>query len=163
MVIDSSASEHVVADINLFHSITDVEDLKVELASGYTVRSRHKSKVLVYTGTVTLVLSTVCFLSILQVNLSPCTRLDKYNIATAIFQKTCNLVDRENNDQNIAVIRRRRSDVLHTVEIIKRQEKDGENVCSARQKSKRLHEHDERVIRNLWHRRLVHANQTTTV
>lgn len=42
MTIDSSALEHVVADIDLFYSVKDVAKLEAKLANSSTVKSRHK-------------------------------------------------------------------------------------------------------------------------
>lgn len=107
MIVDSGVSEHVVADINPFHSVTNVDEVEVKLANGNTVKSRHKDKVFVDAEVMTLALCTVYIIPTPHLNLSSCTRLDEYRITTLISQKECNLVYREKNDHNITAIPRR--------------------------------------------------------
>lgn len=90
MIIDIGASENVVASINLFHSVMDVEEGKVDLANGKRVNFRHNDKALFDTGTMTLVLSTVHFIPTLQLNLLSCFRLDEFEITAVVSKKTCN-------------------------------------------------------------------------
>lgn len=84
MIYDSAASERVAAGIKLFHSVTDVEKVEVELANGSTVKSRRQGKVLVDTGILILVLRTVYFIPTLWLNLLSCSSLDEYGITTTI-------------------------------------------------------------------------------
>lgn len=85
MVIDGGLLEHFLDGINFFHSVTDVEEVKHELANGSTVKSMHKDNVLADTGNMIFVLITVYFIPILQINLLFRSNLDEYGITSLIF------------------------------------------------------------------------------
>lgn len=160
-MICSSASEQVVASINLFHSVMVVEGVELELTNVTTVKSRHKFKVLIDPGIMPLMWSIVCFIATLQVNLLSCSRLDEYGITTSISKKNCNLVYREQNKNKLAAISQQQNAGLHVVNTTRPQETDGKKNFSASHESNCLQNHEGQTISDLRHRRLGRANELT--
>lgn len=62
LIIHSGTSKHVVAKINLFHTVADVEEVEVQLLNDYMLKSRHKDKMLADTKFIILVMSTVYYI-----------------------------------------------------------------------------------------------------
>lgn len=89
MVFDSGASEHIVADIGLFYTITGMNEVNVELADRSTVMFEYSVKVFIDIGSMPVSLGTLLIIPKHQVNLLSCSRIDEPGITTMISERKC--------------------------------------------------------------------------
>lgn len=83
-----------MAGIGLFHRITEVDEVEVELADESIVRSKYKGRAFIDIGSMTVWLGTVSFILKLQLNLLSWSRLDNHGITTMSSERTCTFLDR---------------------------------------------------------------------
>lgn len=98
--------------------MADVKEVKVKLVNGSIVKSSYSGKVMIATVTIIVALSTVYFVPNLQLNLLSCFGLDQCGITIINSNRTCILIEKERNINEIGRIPRRKSGGLHVVRLL---------------------------------------------
>lgn len=106
MIIISGDSEHVVVDRYLFQSIQEVEEATVKFAIGSKIKPKYWGKVSARLAKLYLVLSSVYYILVLEMNTLYCSNLDENGITTIISRNMCTLIDKKDSNRRIGKIAR---------------------------------------------------------
>lgn len=153
-ILDIWASKHVLRGADPFRPIMEVVEVEVEIANVGTVKSKHKSKILADFRMITVVLSTLHFISTLQLNLLSSSCFDNHGSNIMIWKVTFTFMDKYHNNDCLGKIWRGESDVPRTVNIIKPRDNQRTRIYSMSDGRKSFISTETVSINNFCHKRI---------
>lgn len=102
ILVDSSASNHVVNNANISMLIEDIAAIEFGLSDGHVFSAKRRGLLAIRIGETTIALSNVHYIPGLHTNLLSCSCIDAKCTTTSKEIRHCKHIDRDDNYRCVA-------------------------------------------------------------
>lgn len=162
--VDSGATEHAVNSLAYFEEVAEIEKVHPTIADGSRASATHKGKIMVMVRNQLILLQNVYYVPTLQRNILSCTQMDQRKISKTIAKGKCSYWYKKENNRNLGSIFLDKKEQLYLVPVkvpkSNRSKQDTVTIrrASSMQRNMKREQIDAKIAKDLWLKRLAHAN-----